>query len=84
MPKQSLPEGMILPPGVETIAVRDGKALLDVSVYTSDTITNENWSVATNGVIVVPAPWKQGFFILKSKAAVPSDAVHAPIDSCKE
>lgn len=57
----------------------DGKALLDVSVYTSNTLTNENWSVATNGVIEVPAEGKQGFFILKSKPSVPSDAPHSPI-----
>ena len=57
----------------------DGKAYLDVSVYTSDTITNQNWSVATNGVIEVPAGGKQGFFYLMSKPSVPSDAIHAPI-----
>ena len=61
------PAGSISPAEFERIDIIDGKALLDVSVYTSDTLTNENWSVATNGVIEVPAPGKQGFFILKSK-----------------
>ena len=51
----------------ERIEIVDGKALLDVSVWSSDAITNQDWSVATNGVIEVPAPGKQGFFILKSK-----------------
>ena len=63
------PSGAISPAEFERIDIIDGKALLDVSVYTSDTLTNENWSVATNGVIEVPAPGKQGFFILKSKPA---------------
>ena len=63
------PAGAISPAEFERIDIIDGKALLDVSVYTSDALTNENWSVATNGVIEVPAPGKQGFFILKSKPA---------------
>ena len=37
----------------------------------------EGWGVATNGVIVVPAEGKQGFFYLMSKPAAPSDAIHA-------
>ena len=42
-------------------------------------VTNQNWSVATNGVITVPAPGKQGFFYLMSKPSAPSDAPHSPI-----
>lgn len=53
----------------ERIDIVDGMAYLDVNVYTSDTITNQSWSVATNGVIGVPASGRQGFFILKSKPA---------------
>ena len=73
------PSGSISPAEFERVDIVDGVALLGVSVYTSDAITNENWSVATNGVIEVPAPGKQGFFILKSKPSAPTDAPHAPI-----
>lgn len=59
----------------EYVEIMDGKALLGASVYTSDTLTNQNWSVATNGVIEVPAPGKQGFFYLMSKPAAPADLV---------
>ena len=62
----------------EKIAIIDGKAYLDVSVYTSDTLTNQNWSVATNGVIEVPAGGKQGFFYLMSKPAAPSNRSGRP------
>ena len=62
----------------EYVEIVDGKALLGASVYTSDTLTNQNWSVATNGVIEVPAPGKQGFFYLMSKPAVPSDKSEVP------
>ena len=68
------PAGAISGAEPEKVAIIDGKAYLDVSVYTSDTITNQNWSVATNGVIEVPAEGKQGFFYLMSKPAV-SDVV---------
>ena len=51
----------------ERVQIVDGKAHLGVSVYTSDAVENPNWSVATNGVIEVPAPGKSGFFILKSR-----------------
>ena len=63
------PAGAIGGAEFESIDIIDGKAYLGVSVYTSDTLTNQNWSVATNGVIEVPAEGKQGFFILKSKPA---------------
>ena len=63
----------------EQVQIVGGKAYLDVSVYTSDTITNQNWSVATNGVIEVPAEGKQGFFYLMSKPSAQSNAIHAPI-----
>ena len=63
----------------DKVAIMDGKAYLDVSVYTSDTVTNQNWSVATNGVIEVPASGKQGFFYLMSKPSAQSNAIHAPI-----
>ena len=72
------PAGAISPAEFEHIDIVDGKALLDVSVYTSNTLTNENWSVATNGVIEVLAPGKQGFFILKSKAAAVSNRSGRP------
>ena len=62
----------------DKVAIMDGKAYLDVSVYTSDAITNQNWSVATNGVIEVPAPGKQGFFYLMSKPAAPSNRSGRP------
>ena len=69
------PAGSISPAEFERIDIIDGKALLDVSVYTNALLEVEKvggggdsgWSVATNGVIEVPAPGKQGFFILKSK-----------------
>ena len=77
-PEPTESSGAISGAEFDKVAIMDGKAYLDVSVYTSDAITNQNWSVATNGVIEVPAPGKQGFFILKSKPAVPSDAIHAP------
>ena len=67
----------------EKVAIIDGKAYLDVSVYTSDTVTNQNWSVATNGVIEVPAPGKQGFFYLMSKPAAPSNLDLPPIVTVK-
>ena len=63
------PAGSISPAEFERIDIVDGKAYLDVSVYTSDTLTNQNWSVATNGVIEVPAPGRKGFFYLQSKPA---------------
>lgn len=62
----------------ERVEIIDGKAYLDVSVYTNSEVKaqgeGEGWGVATNGVITVPAPGKQGFFYLKSKPAV-SDVV---------
>ena len=61
------PSGAISPAEFERIDIVGGKAYLGVSVWTSDTVTNETWSVATNGVIEVPAPGKSGFFYLKSK-----------------
>ena len=72
------PSGAISGAEFERIDIVDGKALLDVSVYTSNTLTNENWSVATNGVIEVLAPGKQGFFILKSKASAVSNRSGRP------
>ena len=55
----------------ERIEIADGKAYLGVSVYTNSEVMakgeGEGWGVATNGVIVVPAPGKQGFFYLMSK-----------------
>ena len=69
--------GAISPAEFERIDIVDGKAYLGVAVLTSDTVTNRNWSVATNGVIEVPAPGKAGFFILQSKAA--ADTLHPPI-----
>ena len=55
----------------------NGKAYLDVSVYTNSEVKargeGEGWGVATNGVIEVPAPGKQGFFYLMSKPGVPTD-----------
>ena len=64
------PAGAISPAEFERIEIIGGKALLGVAVYTNDDIaaTTDGWGVATNGVIEVPAPGKQGFFILKSKA----------------
>ena len=73
-----LPSGAISGAEFEQVQIIDGKAYLDVSVYTSDTLTNQNWSVATNGVIIVPAPGKQGFFYLMSKPAVPSNKPFVP------
>ena len=67
------PSGAISGAEFDKVAIMDGKAYLDVSVYTSDTLTNQNWSVATNGVIEVPAEGKQGFFYLMSKPGVPTD-----------
>ena len=68
-----LPSGAISPAEFERIDIVDGKAYLGVSVYTNSEVKakgeGEGWGVATNGVIEVPAPGKQGFFILKSKPA---------------
>ena len=72
------PAGAISGAEFEQVQIIDGKAYLDVRVYTSDAVTNQNWSVATNGVIVVPAPGKQGFFYLMSKPAVPSNKPFVP------
>ena len=72
------PSGAISGAEFGKVVIIDGKAYLDVSVYTSDTLTNQNWSVATNGVIEVPAPGKQGFFYLISKPAVPSNKPFVP------
>ena len=65
------PVGAVSPAEFERIDIIDGKAYLDVSVYTNDdvTATTGSWGVATNEVIEVPAPGKTGFFILKSKGA---------------
>ena len=73
------PAGAISGAEFERIDIVDGKAYLDVSVYASNTLTNESWSVVTNGVIEVPAEGKSGFFYLKSKPAGASNAVHSPI-----
>ena len=55
-------------PEFDKVAIMDGKAYLDVSVYTNSEVKargeGEGWGVATNGVIEVPAPGKQGFFLL--------------------
>ena len=69
------PAGAISPAEFERIDIVDGKAYLGVSVYTNSEVKarGEGWGVATNGVIVVPAPGKQGFFYLMSKPAVPSE-----------
>ena len=72
------PAGAISGAEFDKVAIMDGKAYLDVRVYTSDAVTNQNWSVATNGVVVVPAPGKQGFFYLMSKPAVPSNKPFVP------
>ena len=73
-----LPSGAISPAEFERIDIVDGKAYLGVSVYTNSEVKakgeGEGWGVATNGVIEVPAPGKQGFFYLMSKPAAPSDA----------
>ena len=60
----------------KAVEIVDGKARLDVSVYTNSKLTAaiEGWGFATNDVIVVPAPDKQGFFYLMSKPVAPSDA----------
>ena len=47
----------------EAVRIVDGKAHLDVSVYSSDTVTNPNWSVATNGVIEVPVEGTASFSV---------------------
>ena len=82
----SQPSGSISGAEFERIDIVDGKAYLDVSVWTNASLEVEKvggggdsgWGVATNGVIEVPAPGKQGFFILQSKA-VPLNAPHALI-----
>ena len=75
------PAGAISPAEFETVAIIDGKAYLDVSVYTNSEVKarGEGWGVATNGVIEVHAEGKQGFFYLMSKPSAPSNASHAPI-----
>ena len=79
IPAPAVPSGAISGAEVDAVQIIDGKAYLGVSVYTSDAFTNQNWSVATNGVIVVPAEGKSGFFYLMSKPSAPADAIHAPI-----
>ncbi len=67
------PSGAISGAEFERIEIVDGKAYLDVSVYTNSELKAKGegggWSVATNGVIEVPAPGKSGFFFLKTKGA---------------
>ena len=69
------PAGAISPAEFEKIAIVDGKAYLNVAVYTNSEVNvrEEGWGVATNNVIVVPAEGKQGFFYLISKPFIPSD-----------
>ena len=71
------PAGAISGAEPEKVAIVDGKAYLDVSVYTNSEVKargeGEGWGVATNGVIEVPAEGKSGFFYLMSKPSVPSD-----------
>ena len=52
--------------------------LMGGAVIPADIITIQNWLVATNDVIEVPVPGKQGFFYLMSKPAVPSDKGGVP------
>lgn len=65
------PAGAISPAEFERIEIVDGIAYLGVAVYTNSAVKTEGegWGVATNGVIEVPAPDKQGFFLLMSKGA---------------
>ena len=76
------PAGAISPAEFERIDIVDGVAYLGVSVYTNSEVKvegeGEGWSVATNGVIEVPAPGKRGFFILKSKPAAVSNRSGRP------
>ena len=72
------PSGAISPAEFERIDIVDGKAHLGVSVYTNSEVKAEGWGVATNGVIVVPAPGQQGFFYLMSKPGVPSNKPIVP------
>ena len=74
------PSGAISGAEFDKVAIIDGKAYLDVSVWTNSEVKakGEGWGVATNGVIEVPAPGKQGFFYLMSKPAVPSDKGGVP------
>ena len=74
------PSGAISGAEFEAVQIIDGKAYLDVSVYTNSEVKakGEGWGVATNGVIEVPAGGKQGFFYLMSKPAVPSDKGGVP------
>ena len=67
--------GAISPAAFECIEIVDGMALLGVSVYTNSEVKvrGEGWGFATNGVIEVSAPGKQGFSYLMLKPAVPSD-----------
>ena len=57
----------------DKVAIQNGKAYLDVSVYTNSEVKargeGEGWGVATSGVIEVPAEGEQGFFYLMSKPA---------------
>ena len=72
------PAGAISPAEFEKVDIIDGKAYLGVSVYTSETLTNQDWSLATDGVIEVPAEEKSGFFYLMSKPSAPSDLKEPP------
>ena len=71
------PSGAISGAEIEQVQIVDGKAYLGVSVYTNSEVKaqgeGDGWGVATNGVIEVPVPGKQGFFYLMSKPAAPSD-----------
>ena len=83
------PAGSISPAEFERVDIVDGVAYLGVSVYTNSEVKvegegeGEGWGVATNGVIEVPAPGKQGFFYLMTKPASPSDAIHAPFPTIR-
>ena len=59
--------------------IKGDKATLDVVVCRSDSLgTSAEWTPVSTNTVEVPAPGEQGFFILKSKPAVPSNRSGRP------
>ena len=71
--------GFVRADGFSAIEIKGEKATLDVVVCRSDSLgTSAEWTPVSTNTVEVPAPGEQGFFILKSKPAVPSNRSGRP------
>ena len=88
-PTPAEPSGAVSGAEPETVRIVDGKVLLGVSVCTNGDVTaaTEDWEPAAiekaevvdgEAILTVPATAEQGFMLLKSKGAVPSDFKEPP------